>query len=159
MVHCENIWIVVFVWSWSRFETSATRAGRRATSRHPYRLLAHTQVTHWLFVGVVCVFVFWFAAAACCFRHQFELAGYRTDSKVLLQCWDYINQQLNSFFVFVFWCRRGGAFFIRRSFGGDELYSAIFDAYVTVLLRHGMAVECFVEGGRSRSGKVLPPVS
>ena len=72
----------------------------------------------------------------------------------------YVNQQLNSFFfLFCFWCRRGGAFFIRRSFGGDELYSAIFDAYVTVLLRHGMAVECFVEGGRSRSGKVLPPVS
>jgi glycerol-3-phosphate O-acyltransferase len=55
-------------------------------------------------------------------------------------------------------CSRGGAFFIRRSFGGDVLYAAVFDAYVTVLLKHGMTVECFIEGGRSRSGKVLPPV-
>lgn len=53
--------------------------------------------------------------------------------------------------------RRGGAFFIRRSFGGDKLYSAICAAYVKRLLKDGNAVEFFIEGGRSRSGKLLPP--
>jgi 1-acyl-sn-glycerol-3-phosphate acyltransferase len=53
--------------------------------------------------------------------------------------------------------RRGGAFFIRRSFAGDRLYAAVFDAYVTQLLMHGLCVECFVEGGRSRAGKLLAP--
>ena len=38
--------------------------------------------------------------------------------------------------------RRGGAFFIRRSFGGDKLYAAVFDAYVSTLLKHGLCVEC-----------------
>ncbi|KNC54550.1 uncharacterized protein AMSG_10399 [Thecamonas trahens ATCC 50062] len=55
--------------------------------------------------------------------------------------------------------RWGGAFFIRRSFAGDLLYHAVFDAYVTQLLVSGASVECFIEGGRSRSGKVLPPKS
>jgi glycerol-3-phosphate O-acyltransferase len=50
--------------------------------------------------------------------------------------------------------RRAGAFFIRRSFGGDKLYTALFDAYVIGLLRLGVCLECFIEGGRSRSGKV-----
>ena len=53
--------------------------------------------------------------------------------------------------------RYGGAFFIRRTFGSDELYRAMFNEYVTTLLVHGNTMECFIEGGRSRSGKVLPP--
>jgi glycerol-3-phosphate O-acyltransferase len=53
--------------------------------------------------------------------------------------------------------RHGGAFFIRRSFGGDKLYAAICAAYVKRLLKDGVAVEFFIEGGRSRSGKLLPP--
>jgi 1-acyl-sn-glycerol-3-phosphate acyltransferase len=53
--------------------------------------------------------------------------------------------------------RRGGAFFIRRTFAGDKLYAAIFDAYVKQLLFHGLTVECFIEGGRSRAGKLLSP--
>lgn len=53
--------------------------------------------------------------------------------------------------------RRSGAFFIRRSFAGDKLYSAICAAYVKRLLKDGHAVEFFIEGGRSRSGKLLPP--
>lgn len=50
-----------------------------------------------------------------------------------------------------------GAFFIRRSFGDDMLYRAIFDEYVTSLLSHGYNMEFFIEGGRSRTGKVLRP--
>ncbi len=54
--------------------------------------------------------------------------------------------------------RRGGAFFIRRKFRGDRLYSAVVDAYIRRLLRDGWLVEFFLEGGRSRTGKLLPPM-
>jgi glycerol-3-phosphate O-acyltransferase len=53
--------------------------------------------------------------------------------------------------------RRAGAFFIRRSFKGDRLYMAVVDAYIRRLLRDGWAIEFFLEGGRSRTGKLLPP--
>lgn len=53
--------------------------------------------------------------------------------------------------------RRGGAFFLRRSIKGDELYSEIFAAYVHEVLRRGFPMEYFVEGGRSRTGRLLPP--
>ncbi len=53
--------------------------------------------------------------------------------------------------------RRGGAFFIRRAFRGDRLYAAVVDAYVRRLLRDGYPIELFMEGGRSRTGKLLPP--
>ncbi len=54
--------------------------------------------------------------------------------------------------------RRCGAFFIRRKFRGDRLYTAVVDAYLRRLLRDGWMVEFFLEGGRSRTGKVLPPM-
>ncbi|NBX15873.1 MAG: hypothetical protein EBR09_00755 [Proteobacteria bacterium] len=53
--------------------------------------------------------------------------------------------------------RRGGAFFIRRSFAGNKLYSAVFSNYVDFLLTNGHPVEFFHEGGRSRIGKLLSP--
>lgn len=53
--------------------------------------------------------------------------------------------------------RRGGAFFIRRSFQGKKLYAALVDAYVRKLLVEGSPIEFFLEGGRSRTGKLLPP--
>lgn len=53
--------------------------------------------------------------------------------------------------------RRAGAFFIRRRFKGDRLYTAVVDAYVRRLMRDGHAIELFLEGGRSRTGKLLPP--
>lgn len=53
--------------------------------------------------------------------------------------------------------RRAGAFFIRRHFRGDRLYGAVVDAYIRRLLRDGWAIEFFIEGGRSRTGKVLHP--
>ncbi len=52
--------------------------------------------------------------------------------------------------------RRGGAFYIRRSFAGQQLYSAVFRAYLDVLLGRGYPVEFFPEGGRSRTGRLLP---
>lgn len=53
--------------------------------------------------------------------------------------------------------RRGGAFFIRRSFKGNRLYGAVVDTYMRRLLLDGHNIELFIEGGRSRTGKLLPP--
>ncbi|KAK7204665.1 acyltransferase [Myxozyma melibiosi] len=50
-----------------------------------------------------------------------------------------------------------GAMWMRRSFGDDQLYSALIQAYVDTLLSGGFNFECFIEGGRSRLGKLLPP--
>ncbi len=52
--------------------------------------------------------------------------------------------------------RRGGAFFIRRSFKGDQLYSTVFREYLSELFAKGYSVEYFSEGGRSRTGRLLP---
>jgi len=53
--------------------------------------------------------------------------------------------------------RRGGAFFIRRTFRGDKIYSATLRAYVKYLLRERFTQEFFPEGGRTRTGKLLFP--
>ncbi|OPX56848.1 glycerol-3-phosphate 1-O-acyltransferase [Oceanospirillum multiglobuliferum] len=53
--------------------------------------------------------------------------------------------------------RRGGAFFLRRSFKDNPLYAAVFAEYYFYLLNKGYATEYFVEGGRSRTGRTLAP--
>ena len=53
--------------------------------------------------------------------------------------------------------RRGGAFFIRRTVKGDRVYTAVLRAYVKHLLRERFPQEFYVEGGRSRTGKLLFP--
>lgn len=53
--------------------------------------------------------------------------------------------------------RAGGAFFVRRSFSGAVVYSKVFSEYITKLLEEGFNIELFIEGGRSRSGKLLMP--
>jgi glycerol-3-phosphate O-acyltransferase len=53
--------------------------------------------------------------------------------------------------------RRGGAFFLRRSFKGNALYSVIFKEYMAQLLNRGVPIEYFVEGTRSRTGRLLAP--
>ncbi|MDN3649907.1 glycerol-3-phosphate 1-O-acyltransferase PlsB [Reinekea marina] len=55
--------------------------------------------------------------------------------------------------------RRGGAFFIRRKFGGDKLYSTVFNEYIHTVFRRGYPVEYFVEGGRSRTGRMRNPAT
>lgn len=51
-----------------------------------------------------------------------------------------------------------GAFFIRRSFRGNELYSTVLFEYLSTLLASGMPIEYFIEGGRSRTGRLLKPM-
>lgn len=53
--------------------------------------------------------------------------------------------------------RRLGAFFIRRTFKGNKLYSTVFREYLGELFTRGYSVEYFVEGGRSRTGRLLDP--
>ncbi|WP_250657547.1 glycerol-3-phosphate 1-O-acyltransferase PlsB [Alkalimarinus coralli] len=53
--------------------------------------------------------------------------------------------------------RRGGAFFMRRSFKDNKLYAAIFNEYLYQMFSKGYSVEYFVEGGRSRTGRMLQP--
>ena len=53
--------------------------------------------------------------------------------------------------------RAGGAFFLRRTFRGAVLYSRVFSAYIYKLLEEGFNIELFIEGGRSRTGKLLMP--
>jgi len=53
--------------------------------------------------------------------------------------------------------RRGGAFFMRRSFKGNQLYSTVFSEYIHTIFKRGYSVEYFVEGGRSRTGRTLNP--
>ncbi|MGH0031016.1 MAG: 1-acyl-sn-glycerol-3-phosphate acyltransferase [Myxococcota bacterium] len=61
-----------------------------------------------------------------------------------------------AFGPFGFIWRRAGAFFLRRSFD-DPLYKAVFRTYVSYLIKEGFTQEFFIEGGRSRTGKTLPP--
>lgn len=53
--------------------------------------------------------------------------------------------------------RRGGAFFLRRSFGGNATYSAVFTRYLGAILARGHSLEYFIEGGRSRTGRLMQP--
>lgn len=52
--------------------------------------------------------------------------------------------------------RRLGAFFIRRSFQGDRLFPPLFSRYLQELIRMEVPIEFFMEGGRSRNGRLLP---
>ncbi len=53
--------------------------------------------------------------------------------------------------------RKGGAFFLRRTFKGDALYAAVFAKYLGVMMARGHSLEYFIEGGRSRTGRLLAP--
>lgn len=53
--------------------------------------------------------------------------------------------------------RGGGAFFIRRTFRGAILYSKVFAGYIKKLLEDGFNIEFYIEGGRSRTGKLILP--
>jgi glycerol-3-phosphate O-acyltransferase len=53
--------------------------------------------------------------------------------------------------------RKAGAFFIRRSFRQPRLYVEVFNRYIKALLEEGHPIEVYIEGGRSRNGKLVLP--
>ena len=53
--------------------------------------------------------------------------------------------------------RKGGAFFMRRSFRGSPIYSAVFTKYLGAIMARGHPIQYFIEGGRSRTGRSLGP--
>ncbi|MDX1650260.1 MAG: 1-acyl-sn-glycerol-3-phosphate acyltransferase, partial [Myxococcota bacterium] len=53
--------------------------------------------------------------------------------------------------------RRAGVFFIRRSFKDDAVYKLVLQHYIDYLVEKRFPLEWYIEGGRSRSGKLLPP--
>lgn len=53
--------------------------------------------------------------------------------------------------------RKGGTFFMRRSFRGSALYTAVFMKYLGAMMARGHPIQYFIEGGRSRSGRLLDP--
>lgn len=53
--------------------------------------------------------------------------------------------------------RKGGAFFIRRSLRGSALYTVVFMSYLAAIMTRGHSIEYFIEGGRSRTGRLLQP--
>ena len=53
--------------------------------------------------------------------------------------------------------RRAGFVFIRRSSGDDEIYKLALREYLGYLLAKRFNLEWYMEGGRSRTGKLRPP--
>ncbi|MDG2307293.1 MAG: 1-acyl-sn-glycerol-3-phosphate acyltransferase [Candidatus Binatia bacterium] len=53
--------------------------------------------------------------------------------------------------------RGSGAFFMKRTFEDNALYKLVFHRYLSTLIRFGYTMEFFIEGGRSRTGKILTP--
>ena len=53
--------------------------------------------------------------------------------------------------------RKSGAFFMRRSFRDTGIYRAVFESYIRCLIREGFNIEFYLEGGRSRTGKMFLP--
>ncbi|MDJ0923722.1 MAG: glycerol-3-phosphate 1-O-acyltransferase [Acidimicrobiia bacterium] len=53
--------------------------------------------------------------------------------------------------------RRSGVFFIRREFRDNEPYKFVLRRYIDYLLEKRFPLEWYIEGGRSRSGKLRAP--
>ena len=53
--------------------------------------------------------------------------------------------------------RRAGVFFIRRSFTNNPVYKLVLRAYFAHLIERRLPLEWYIEGGRSRTGKLRSP--
>jgi glycerol-3-phosphate O-acyltransferase len=62
-----------------------------------------------------------------------------------------------SFFPLGLLFRKSGAFFMKRSTRGKPLYVAVLRQYIKALVREGYSIEFFIEGGRTRTGKIMHP--
>ncbi|XP_038953970.2 dihydroxyacetone phosphate acyltransferase isoform X1 [Rattus norvegicus] len=84
---------------------------------------------------------------------SFVLYNYDLPVPVIAAGMDFLGMRVVSELL-----RMSGAFFMRRTFGGNKLYWAVFSEYVKTMLRSGYApVEFFLEGTRSRAAKTLTP--
>ncbi|XP_028623567.1 dihydroxyacetone phosphate acyltransferase [Grammomys surdaster] len=84
---------------------------------------------------------------------SFVLYNYDLPVPVIAAGMDFLGMRVVSELL-----RMSGAFFMRRTFGGNKLYWAVFSEYVKTMLRNGYApVEFFLEGTRSRAAKTLTP--
>lgn len=62
-----------------------------------------------------------------------------------------------SFFPLGLLFRKSGAFFMKRSTRGLDLYTAVLRQYIKTLVQEGYSIEFFIEGGRTRTGKTMHP--
>jgi glycerol-3-phosphate O-acyltransferase len=62
-----------------------------------------------------------------------------------------------AFFPFGSFFRRLGAYFLRRSFKNNRIYALCFKTYLQFQIHEGNNQLFYIEGGRSRTGKLLPP--
>src|SRR5690625_7937469 len=53
--------------------------------------------------------------------------------------------------------RSVGAYFLQCSLRAQQLYTAVFNEYVSLIMDRGVAIEYFIEGTRSLTGRLLPP--
>ncbi|GEE02270.1 putative acyltransferase plsB1 [Gordonia spumicola] len=54
--------------------------------------------------------------------------------------------------------RRAGTIFIRRKFGSDPVYKFAMRSYLSFIVEKHFNLEWYIEGGRSRTGKLRPPM-
>ncbi|MGB6245214.1 glycerol-3-phosphate 1-O-acyltransferase [Gordonia sp. (in: high G+C Gram-positive bacteria)] len=54
--------------------------------------------------------------------------------------------------------RRAGTIFIRRKFGSDPVYKLAMRSYLSFIVEKRFNLEWYIEGGRSRTGKLRPPM-
>lgn len=54
--------------------------------------------------------------------------------------------------------RRAGVIFIRRRFGADPIYKFAMRSYLSFIVEKRFNLEWYIEGGRSRTGKLRPPM-
>ncbi|MFT4127870.1 MAG: 1-acyl-sn-glycerol-3-phosphate acyltransferase, partial [Gordonia sp. (in: high G+C Gram-positive bacteria)] len=54
--------------------------------------------------------------------------------------------------------RRAGIIFIRRQFGTDPVYKFAMRSYLSFIVEKRFNLEWYIEGGRSRTGKLRPPM-
>jgi len=53
--------------------------------------------------------------------------------------------------------QRAGTIFIRRQFGSDPIYKLAMRSYLSFIVEKRFNLEWYIEGGRSRTGKLRPP--
>ena len=63
---------------------------------------------------------------------------------------------MNFFPIGPIW-RRAGVFFIRRSFTNSPVYKLVLRTYFAYLIEQRVSLEWYIEGGRSRTGKLRSP--